>query len=361
MLELIAANQEFTGLTLITVLFLIASTVVAATNKTVAPRIRQVFIFSFVALIFISLADWVNYVTSGVVYSMRWFHVTTMAVTFALAPFLPVAIAHQVFDDAKLYKPLLVVLMAQGIFELATIFGGFVFEVDAHNVYSRGRFYIVYMLTYLLSAIYLSYLSIKAGTTYQCANLPSILAILSVLIIGVAVQVFNPAVRTTWPSVSMAVELYFLFYVQMVETADPLTMLLNRSSYESAISDPKLPFTYVAIDVDKFKEVNDTFGHAYGDFVLKRLSRAILETYGDYGHCYRVGGDEFCAILDEDGYDIETLNRVLARRVQSLKMRDDNIPSLSVGYARADEACSDIATIVDLADQNMYAAKRDGR
>ena len=105
MLELIAANQEFTGLTLITVFFLIASTVLAVTNKTVAPRIRHVFIFTFVSLIFISLADWFNYVTSGVVYSMRWFHVTTMAATFALAPFLPVAIAHQVFDDTKLYKP----------------------------------------------------------------------------------------------------------------------------------------------------------------------------------------------------------------------------------------------------------------
>ena len=357
MLALIESHREFTGFMVVTMLFLAAGGVLVASNRTVGRNARNVFLFSMVALSLIVAIDWFDYVLAAQLPSTRIIHVVSMAFTFMVAPAIPVMIANTIFPERHV-RWVTIVLVAQALFEFATIFGGFVFWVDDANVYHRGPLYVVYMATYILSAVYLSVESIRAGRLYQSANMISILAILLCMGVGVGIQVWNSSVRTTWTAVAMAVLLYFLFYVEMILRTDALTKLLNRHSYDEFLKRPPLPCVVVLVDLDNFKHVNDTFGHACGDECLQVIATLIRKAYGSCGLCYRTGGDEFCVVVTKRLGEVDSMGETLQALVAKEQVADDRIPGVSVGYARADEGCADIKTVINAADEHMYETKR---
>ena len=361
MVELIFAHKSFSGLTAITVTFLIAASFLVSSNRSIGHKERSAFVFCLVSLTFIALFDWANYLLAGTHPEFRPFHLVTMAVTFAVAPMLPVSIAHAIFPPSKAFRWVGPILIAQAVLEVATIFLELVFTVDATNTYHRGNLYIVYMATYCLSAIYLSVQSIRAGATYQCSSRLTICAILFVLFSGVIIQIVDPSVRTTWPSVAMAVVLYFVYYCEMVFTTDSLTMLLNRHSYDEFLRSPQLPCTIVAVDVNLFKQVNDTHGHAFGDVCLATIAQQILRVYSRYGKCYRTGGDEFTVVLTSHQDRVDALEGALVESLDKARQKEPRLPGVSQGHASADVGCTDIKSVIEQADQMMYERKRTSR
>ena len=111
-------------------------------------------------------------------------------------------------------------------------------------------------------------------------------------------------------------------------------------------------------DLDGFKTYNDTFGHPAGDALLARLGQSLAQAVGPYGSAYRVGGDEFCALIDATGRP-ET---VIAAAKDALQERGDGFAiSCSAGTANLPLEASDAAHALQLADQRMYAHKSGGR
>ena len=108
-------------------------------------------------------------------------------------------------------------------------------------------------------------------------------------------------------------------------------------------------------DVDKFKDINDTFGHIKGDEVLKNIGLAMLNNVRDTDIPCRYGGDEFCIILPNCGADEA---KVVCKKI--IKEFADRYPdfSLSVGIAETGiDAYVDGDKLIKKADQNMYRAK----
>ncbi len=355
--ELNELMREFTGQTAITILFLISGSILVANNRTVGRKARRIFLMSLVALAFIAFADWITNVLSGVHPQLRWLHATLIALYFSAAPFVPVAIADTVFPEGNAQWPYFV-LSANVLLELASIFGSFVFSVDAQSIYHRESLYFLYMLTYAFSAVYLSVKSIKAGRTYQSASMGSVISILVCMSAGVGIQVFDGKVFTTWPAASMAVVLFFVFYADMVLRTDALTKLLNRHSYDEFVAHPPLPCTVLLIDIDDFKHVNDTYGHAYGDEVLAKVGSLLLKVFGSHGLCYRTGGDEFTVVLEERLGETGALIARLEELIAAAREKDNRLPGVSVGKAQAGQDCTDIAAVVKAADEKMYEEKR---
>ena len=89
---------------------------------------------------------------------------------------------------------------------------------------------------------------------------------------------------------------------------DGLTMLLNRTQYEKDLERIKPPAVIINMDVDDFKQINDTSGHAAGDYYLRQIAEVIRTVYGRHGDCYRYGGDEFSLILTKNLHQMEKLN-----------------------------------------------------
>ena len=118
------------------------------------------------------------------------------------------------------------------------------------------------------------------------------------------------------------------------------------------------------IDIDWFKKLNDTFGHAVGDHVLREVAQAVAGAVREGDVPARFGGEEFAVLLRNPGPDIalEVGERV-RRAVGSLDLRRLGVPgvSVSVGVAVADSPDVDLDLVIDEADRALYRAKRAGR
>lgn len=350
--------RMFTGFTVLTLVFLAACIILVVSNRTVDRRARNVFLVSFVALIFIVAMDWFTYLTSGQYPDLRGVHAVAMAVTFAIAPTIPVAIAYVIFPDTSV-RLIMIILVAHAVVELASIFGGFVFWIDESNTYHRGSLYVVYMAAYTLSALYLVVESIRAGHTYQSASVVAVVAILACLATGVLIQVRDTHMRTTWTAVAMTVMLYFLFYSDLVLRSDALTKLLNRRSFEEFLAKPTLPYVVVVVDVDNFKHANDTYGHAFGDVCLMRIAGLIRKVFGSAGYCYRTGGDEFVVVITKRVNDVDVLVGQMRKAVEQAQSEEARLPGVSMGCAFAEEGCLSLAEVLEEADRAMYESKRE--
>ena len=155
-------------------------------------------------------------------------------------------------------------------------------------------------------------------------------------------------------------------YGSMVELAmiDPLTSLANRRKLEADLAQVERrrtsdgPVAFAMVDVDHFKLFNDTFGHAAGDEVLRRVAAVISGMVRDSDVVYRYGGEEFSILLP--GASAEEA-RIVAERVRVAVERLD-VPggrvTVSVGVADAVGGLEDLAV---RADSALYAAKQAGR
>lgn len=112
-------------------------------------------------------------------------------------------------------------------------------------------------------------------------------------------------------------------------------------------------------DIDKFKSINDTYGHSAGDECLKDTANAVYSIYGKYGHCYRIGGDELCAIIRRDSDKLKKLNDRLHREAEQLKSRYGEAFGISMGYAYCDGKKTTFGEALKKADEMMYKNKKN--
>ncbi len=152
---------------------------------------------------------------------------------------------------------------------------------------------------------------------------------------------------------------------------DALTGLPNRRTFESelrrrvAVSKRRdLGFTLAMVDLDHFKDVNDSFGHPEGDAVLRRVGEAIRQVLRGSDRIYRLGGEEFAVLLettDPDGV-ADLLDRARqAVRSLAIEPGDGHALSASIGWAVFPADADDRAELVSTADAALYRAKTAGR
>lgn len=124
------------------------------------------------------------------------------------------------------------------------------------------------------------------------------------------------------------------------------------------------PLGTAMIDVDHFKEFNDTYGHQAGDAILKKFGRILKDNFGDAGDCYRYGGDEFLVIVPKaDNKDFEDRHRACHA---ALKEPDPQMPALhptmSAGYViSCPLTANDLRKVLKMTDDQLYQAKSQGR
>lgn len=147
---------------------------------------------------------------------------------------------------------------------------------------------------------------------------------------------------------------------------DPLTQLLNRGSFDRILDmyeKDESDFALILIDVDTFKSVNDTYGHATGDQILKKVSAELTTAFRSIDHICRIGGDEFAVIMVNMTSDLAyTITDKITDINRELSNPDDGLPavSLSVGAAFTDREDPGPDLFKD-ADKALYYTKEHGR
>ncbi len=120
--------------------------------------------------------------------------------------------------------------------------------------------------------------------------------------------------------------------------------------------------TVLMMDIDFFKRVNDTHGHAVGDQVLKRVAQTIQATVRESDFCARFGGEEFLVLLPAT--ETHAAYQVAEKLRQAIESAPDPIAgriTVSIGLAMADAEQANEDVAVREADDNLYKAKETGR
>jgi diguanylate cyclase (GGDEF)-like protein len=153
---------------------------------------------------------------------------------------------------------------------------------------------------------------------------------------------------------------------------DTLTGLANRRFFEqiankelSLMRRQKEYFAVLMMDIDHFKTVNDTYGHAAGDYVLVQVSRCLSQTIREEDMVARIGGEEFVV---GSPYTNRLAAIVLAERLRKaveslvIEFEDNQIPvTISIGIALLPQAGENLEDILAAADERLYVAKQNGR
>lgn len=153
---------------------------------------------------------------------------------------------------------------------------------------------------------------------------------------------------------------------------DPLTTLSNRRSMQNDLEEEKSrfmrnerAFSIILMDIDHFKNINDTLGHEAGDGVLVQLAGLFNSTARKQDKLARWGGEEFLLLLPETSLDEAT---VLAEKLRSklaseVFYHEENKFSvtMSFGISSFDDRTMDLKTCIRIADDCLYQAKEEGR
>jgi diguanylate cyclase (GGDEF)-like protein/PAS domain S-box-containing protein len=163
------------------------------------------------------------------------------------------------------------------------------------------------------------------------------------------------------------------FNYQLAQRAqrDELTGLPNRSMFTEALeaATSKDPHdgrvAVLAIDVDHFKRINDTYGHAVGDACLKVVAARLASRIRKLDTVARVGGEEFMAVvsgLHSEADAMKVAQQLVQAFQEPLRLPDCDLQvTISIGVALFPDHATDIETIRRLADEALYCAKREGR
>lgn len=155
---------------------------------------------------------------------------------------------------------------------------------------------------------------------------------------------------------------------------DPLTNIGNRRAFDGAIerehdevSEHGGKLSVIVCDIDRFKGINDNFGHAVGDEVIKILARVLSEMTRDGDVVARIGGEEFAVILPGAGLDgaaslAERVRATFAEKKLTIRSATTSVVNMTASFGVAEFRQGEgVPALMDRADKNLYAAKKAGR
>jgi diguanylate cyclase (GGDEF)-like protein len=263
----------------------------------------------------------------------------------------------------KVYKTQIIVATVMFLITILNIFVPIVFRISEANRYSRLPF----SYAYLLVIAYFTYCSWRTTNRYEKEN--GVKAFLKVemflipVIIGAAVQFSFYGLSLGW--LASAVGLVCLYMMQQNETAyiDPVTDIYNRQYMNYLISSWVRTNRNIAgmmIDIDDFKKINDQFGHAEGDAIIRELAARLTNAGTDNEMVFRFAGDEFIVLKKAKTREAlePYIERMLAE-IDQLNRTSDKAYHLAVSYGTSlyDPQDSNLDKFMKDMDDRMYAMK----
>ena len=160
--------------------------------------------------------------------------------------------------------------------------------------------------------------------------------------------------------------------IKHMAMSDPLTGLANRNRYNQRLQETvnqasrfNTHFALMQIDLDKFKPVNDTYGHPVGDALLQHVAKILLSSCRDVDTVARLGGDEFSIILNgiNRPEDVTvSAERIIEKLSHPIMIEHHDIKiGASIGISYYPDDSEDTEELFGMADKALYSSKQEGR
>ena len=267
----------------------------------------------------------------------------------------------------KLYPFIAIPAVIISLLSCANVFTDVFFTVSPDNIYSRTPLApVTYLITYL-------YLLLGAGLVFafrrrlgQYMFMP-VVVFLTPIFIGSLLQLLFYGIALIWVSVAFGLTSLYINIQNENTLLDPLTKLYNREYLfrflHAASQRPRSDRSIggMMLDVNAFKEINDTYGHSEGDNALRIVGECLIDVLLEDQFAVRYGGDEFivlCYVQHERELD------ALAARMRG-RLELENVTNshpyrleLSIGHALYDPDTDNLDSFLKRMDSNMYEDKR---
>jgi diguanylate cyclase (GGDEF)-like protein len=350
-------NSYYTVITFLTVFTLAIVQISVKESNTLTKARKKSFILLYNAILLAAFFEWLGNYLQGAGPSTYWIHVLVKCLELSIAPSIAFIVSFVI--EKKNTEIIYIFLAIHAGLEILSAFFGFVYHVDANSYYTHASFYWIYVLVYLISLVYCVFVTAQNVGKYQYKGIRFFALIIIMMLLGVGIQLFDSTLKVSYITLSIGSLMLYVFTLEMVNQTDELTELLNRRGYENYLNAREDACVIIFFDVDDFKFINDTYGHAFGDVCLRSIGKQIKHTYAKNGLCFRYGGDEFCVILSKKIDSVFSLNDQFKENLNLIRQKEDRIPTVSIGYAFFDPNLQSIQDVVEEADQMMYQAKTE--
>ena len=268
------------------------------------------------------------------------------------------------------------ILWIMGLMLVINIFTGLLFYIDADGAYHRGPLFI---LTYVLSYFYVLFACARAIYSIlksHAGDERHLLVLIAIFPVapGIAgiLQFIYPRLPVACGVLALTTLILYLTWIDQLISLDPLTGLNNRKQlnhfYDHWVKNhgDGDVINVLMIDANKFKSINDTYGHVQGDNALKNIAESLRQgcrILPKRANIARYGGDEFAVLFEsDDPNDISALKESISENLNMINKRT-GIPfdlTVSIGSASSTGSLS-LKDLIDRADEAMYEAKNDSR
>lgn len=348
--------RYYTAIIFISIVAMTIIQVSISKSWTLARKKKILFHLLFSAIAVSAFCEWMGVYFQGSGSSTRIFHILVKAVELSVAPFIGVLIASVIEEKRK--KLIWVILGIHAVVEWISGICGFIYYVDSDSNYIHGKFYWIYIMAYMMAISYAIFIIIRNIRKYQYGGMTYFLLVVAFMIGGIVIQSVDSELKVDYVVLALSATMLYIFTLEMIQQTDELTELINRRGYENFISHLDERCEIIFFDMDKFKEVNDRYGHDVGDICIGKTGRAIKKIYSHYGKCFRFGGDEFCVILTRNIDGVEKLNNSFIQEMERKRQQESRLPYISIGYSYYDPENGDVETAIKEADKSMYQCKQ---
>lgn len=324
---------------------------------------KKPFLIAIILTIIIILSETGTVFAGNGSLHLRSINVLCNILGFSLAPMIPVAIT-LIFDRRilKTHKFLLVPTLINIVATVLSPLFKLIFYVDANNQYIRGDYFFIFIAVYIFNFLFLVVRTLDVGKKYNYPIMWKMVALSVFTIVGTSIQLADPSAYSSWHCVTLSLFLYFLLMSEFDGSFDTLTGLYNRATFDKAAKETVSPkaFSIIILDINDFKSINDTYGHDYGDRVIKNVAGIIRESFNKHYTCYRFGGDEYSVIGNETDQDkIEYHLRTMTDALDQMRKNGNPLPTVSYGYSisKGGEKPDFYKTLKE-ADDQMYHFKK---
>ena len=348
----------YSAIVIITVLLLAVTVTDIYTNRVISIKTKHNSVLVCLCIGLAIFFEWAGMRLDGADPSLIFLHKTAKLCEFCFSPVIS-ALAAMSYSRIKRPIPVIAILAGHALFEIIALQFGLVISIDENNVYNRGSLYFVYIIIFSASIIYCVVSVIREDVRHYTKPAPVLIATLIFLAVGIGIQMVYSDIRIDYMCVAIANYLLYNHRNKMIFQLDGLTRLLNRRCYEKDIERLNSSAVFINMDVNKFKEINDTYGHTTGDYYLKSIAEIIRRNFGRYGSCYRTGGDEFCVVVTKHTDAVQQCIGSFRADIDKRRSKDVVFPAVAVGYAYFDGSNSHRQAVFEQADEMMYSVKKE--
>lgn len=312
---------------------------------------------------------------------LHWF---ITYVEFCISPYLAICLARSC-GMKRTIKPMAYIMLINMVIETVSLFNGIIFSIDTSSSFQRGPAYWIYLFFCALSFVYIVFVFVLIGIRAKLRNIISLCLIAFIMIIGQVANTINGNINSGYLSICVTAVLLYIFIQNMfrhimmetiniekdISSHDALTKVMSRLSYDSKVKefdkkikeDPAaIKFAICECDLNNLKIVNDSFGHDSGDTYIINCCKLICDIF-KHSPVYRIGGDEFIAILQSDDYDNldlikQRINDICVEEItKAVSLREKK--SFAAGFAIYDSTKDHcFGDVMKRADVEMYENKK---